>query len=52
VLQGIDEVVPVDVYVPGCPPTPEGLLYAIIKLQEKIRNDEPSRYQEIHVQVR
>lgn len=47
VLQGIDEVVPVDVYVPGCPPTPEGLLYAIIKLQERINRGEPSRYQEI-----
>ena len=47
VVQGIDEVVPVDVYVPGCPPTPEGLIYAIIKLQEKIRDHVPSRYQEI-----
>jgi NADH-quinone oxidoreductase subunit B len=47
VVQGIDEVVPVDVYVPGCPPTPEGLIYAVIKLQEKIQRGEPSRYQEI-----
>ena len=46
VLQGIDEVVPVDIYVPGCPPTPEGLIYAIIKLQEKIQRGEPSRHQE------
>lgn len=46
VVQGIDEVIPVDVYVPGCPPTPEGLIYAIIKLQEKIQRGEPSRYQE------
>ena len=42
VMQGIDEIVPVDVYVPGCPPTPEGLIYAILKLQEKIERGEPS----------
>ena len=36
VLQGIDEIMPVDVYVPGCPPIPEGLIHAIIHLQDKI----------------
>jgi NADH-quinone oxidoreductase subunit B len=45
VMQGIDEVVPVDVYVAGCPPTPEGLIYAILKLQEKIERGLPSHYQ-------
>jgi NADH-quinone oxidoreductase subunit B len=39
VVRGCDRIVPVDIYVPGCPPTAEALLYGILQLQRKIRRE-------------
>ena len=39
VVRGCDRIVPVDVYVPGCPPTAEALVYGVLQLQKKIRRD-------------
>src|ERR671921_677555 len=39
IVQGVDHVVPVDMYLPGCPPRPEMLMDAILKIHEKIRNE-------------
>ena len=39
VVQNVDSVVPVDVFVPGCPPRPEALIYAVMQLQKKVRGE-------------
>jgi len=43
VMQGIDHIVPVDIYIPGCPPRPEMLINALIELQRKITTERASR---------
>jgi len=42
-LQGVDRIVPVDVYISGCPPRPEAILDALVKMQDKVRQDRPLR---------
>jgi NADH-quinone oxidoreductase subunit B len=43
VLQGIDRIIPVDVYVPGCPPRPEQIIDGILKIQDLVKNEQMRR---------
>jgi len=43
IVQGVDEIVPVDVYAPGCPPSPQTLIHAILTLHEQVRTGELMR---------
>jgi NADH-quinone oxidoreductase subunit B len=47
IVQGVDQIVPVDAYAPGCPPTPETLMHTILTLHEKVRSDALTRRPEL-----
>jgi NADH-quinone oxidoreductase subunit B len=50
IVQGTDQVVPIDIYVPGCPPSPDALIYGIMKLQEKIkRGKAPQNFKDLRI---
>ncbi|HVT13355.1 MAG TPA: NADH-quinone oxidoreductase subunit B family protein [Fimbriimonadaceae bacterium] len=49
IVQGTDQVVPVDIYVPGCPPSPDALIYAFLKLQEKVKRTNAKTLKDLRI---
>jgi NADH-quinone oxidoreductase subunit B len=44
ILQGVDEIVPVDIYIAGCPPRPESLIHGIVTLHEKVQHEKLTKW--------
>lgn len=49
IVQGVDEVVPVDVYIAGCPPRPEALIHGIVTLHEKVRGEKITNWSDLKI---